>query len=193
MTLPPAPEPPITRFKIGEMWSRIKKVARFDGATFLELRNDDKATGQSIAVLALASLSYGVGRGLLDSNSSAGFALYEFIIATFVTMLLSMIALLIWSMTSFLVGTKLFKGVTSFLGLLRPLFFSSSPGLLLIFVGIPIDIASRVVGSVVFGWMLIAEVFAIKNAMGFNFQRSMLTFIVGFLILLLIATTFGGI
>ncbi len=193
MTLPSATEPPVTRFKIGQMLSRMKKVARLEGATFLELRNDDKATGQAIAVLALASLSYGVGLALSYANSAGNFALYGIIVRTFFTILISMIALLIWSMTSFLVGTKLFKGATSFFGLLRPLFFSASPGLLLIFISIPFDVASRAVSAVVFGWMLIAEVLAIKNAMGFNMQRSMLTFIVGFLILLLIATTFGGI
>lgn len=79
------------------------------------------------------------------------------------------------------------------MGLLRPLFFSSSPGLLLVFISIPVELASRAIAAVVLGWMLIAEVFAIKNAMGFTMQRSMLTFIVGFFILLLIATTFGGI
>ncbi len=193
MTLSSASEPPVTRSKIGQMWTRMRKVARFDGATLLELRNDNMATGQAIAVLALVSLSYGVGWALSNAYSDGDFALYGIIVRTFATMLLSMIALLIWSMTSFLVGTKLFKGVTSFLGLLRPLFFSSSPGLLLVFVSVPVALASRAVASVVLGWMLIAEVFAIKNAMGFNMQRSMLTFIVGFLILLLIATTFGGI
>ncbi len=173
------------------MWSRMKKVARFNGATFLELRNDAKATGQAVAVLAFASLSYGVGLALSNANSSGNFALYGIIVVTLATVLLSMIALLIWSMTSFLVGTKLFKGTTSFFGLLRPLFFSASPGLLLVLYSIPL--AGRVVAAVVFGWMLVAEVFAIKNAMGFDMQRSMLTFIVGFLILFLVATTFGGI
>jgi len=171
----------------------MKKVARLDGATFLELRNDNKATGQAIGVLALASLSYGVGQALSPASLAGNYGLYGIIVGAFATMLISMIALLIWSMTSYLVGTKLFKGATSFFGLLRPLFFSASPGLLLVFVSIPIDLASKAVAAVVLGWMLIAEVFAIKNAMGFDMQRSMLTFIVGFLILLLIATTFGGI
>ena len=193
MTLPSAIEPPVTRSKIRQMWSRMTKVARLDGATFLELRNDSKATGQATAVLALTSLSYGVGLALFNANSNGNFSLYGIVVGIFATMLLSMIALLIWSMTSFLVGTKLFKGATSFLGLLRPLFFSSSPGLLLVFISIPVELASRAIAAVVLGWMLIAEVFAIKNAMGFTMQRSMLTFIVGFFIVLLIATTFGGI
>jgi hypothetical protein len=98
-------------------------------------------------------------------------------------------AAFIWSATVFLVGTKLFQGKTGYWQLARPLFFSTAPGILFILIAIPfspIIIAAAVIASV---WIVSAEFVALKNAMGFNTQRALLTSIVGLLILAFIQMT----
>lgn len=162
------------------------RAARFKQDTLLELRNDNRATGQAVGVLFLCALSYGVGLSLSNARILNDFSADRILVTILVTVISSMIAGLVWSMTTFLVGTKLFKGNTSYWGLMRPLFFSVSPALLFVLISIPADLANPVVTAVVAAWVIIAEVYAIKNAMGFTVQHSMLTFIVGVLTLILI-------
>ena len=98
-------------------------------------------------------------------------------------MLTSVAASLVWSIATFVIGTKLFRGNTSYWGLARPLFYSTTPALLFILIAIPVLPARQVVGAIVWVWTLIAGVFAMKNAMGFSTERSMLTFVVAVLLL----------
>lgn len=181
------PEPVITRSKLAETWFRMRKVARLDGPTYLELKQDQRATGQAVGVLALASLGYGVGFSLLLAYRLGGLAPVEVIINILANTILSLFAALVWAFTAFLVGTILFKGKSTFWELVRPLFFSASPGILFVLLAIPNFLVSLVVTPIVSGWILIGGVLAVKNAMGFGYDRSMLTFIVGVLILILVS------
>ncbi len=180
-------EPVITRSKLGETWSRMRRVARLNGPAYLELKQDEKATGQAVGVLALASLGYGVGFSLFLAYRLGSLAPVEVMINVLTNMILSLFAALVWAFTAFLVGTKLFQGKSTFWELVRPLFFSASPGILFVLLAIPNFLVSLVVTPVVSGWILIGGVFAVKNAMGFGYDRSMLTFIVGVLILILVS------
>lgn len=161
------------------------KVARFDAATLRDLKEDEKATGQSVAVVALAGTSYGLGIALIDTANQGVFSVTALALGTLLGVMTSLFAALVWSITTFLIGTKLFKGSTSYWGLVRPLFYSASPALLFVLIAIPVMPVRQVVGAVVWGWTLIGGVFALKHSMGFSSQRSMLTFIVAVGILIL--------
>lgn len=93
----------------------------------------------------------------------------------------------VWSMVAFVIGTRLFRGTTSFAGLLRPLYFSTTPGLLFALMAIPIQLVGEVILAVGWGWLIVAGVFAVKNAMGFSIQLSMLTFVIYILIFYLLS------
>ena len=98
-------------------------------------------------------------------------------------------AAFIWSATVFLVGTKLFQGKTGFWELARPLFFSAAPGIFFILIAIPVRpiiIATTIIAS---AWIVSAEFVALKSAMGFNTQRTLLTSVVGLLTLIFIQMT----
>ncbi len=178
------PEPVITRSKLAETWSRMRKVALFDGPAYLALKQDEKATGQAVGVLALASLGYGVGFSLLLGYRLGSLSPVEVLINVLTYLILSLFATLVWAFTTFLVGTKLFQGKSTFWELVRPLFFSASPGILFVLLAIPNYLVSLVVAVVVSGWILTGGILAVKNAMGFGYDRSMLTFVVAFLILI---------
>ncbi len=189
-------EPVITRSKLQEMWLLMTRAARFDGEVFRTVKMDVKVTGQGGAIVALSGVSYGVGISLRGMISAGSYSVSGLMVGGLVGMIFAVVTALVWSMTAFLVGTKLFKGSTDYWGLARSLFFSTSPALLFIFVFIPIPLyqtglqrvtIGEVIGAAVWAWTLVAGVVAVKNTMGFGYDRSMLTFIVGVLILILIS------
>jgi hypothetical protein len=162
---------------------------RFNGETYREVRDDKTATSQAVAVLFLAGLGYSLGY----TFRVGPFDLESIIVSIFTRVLISLLVGLLWAITTFLVGTKLFRGTATFWELARPLFFSAAPFTLFIFVAIPFHVfvgATDVIGgaiyAVVAAWGLIAGLVALKNAMGFGYDRGMLTYIVGWLALIAI-------
>ena len=182
-------ERPITGHKIRQLLSRIYHTARFDHATFLELKDDTNATGQAVAVLLLVGLSYGLGfsflNGLQKSTLSADFVISQ----TLANMIVTDFAIFVWSATVFLVGTRLFQGKTAYWQLARPLFFSTAPGTLFILIAIPFSPVIVTAAVIASAWIASAEFVALKSAMGFNTQRALLTSVVGLLILAFIQMT----
>src|SRR6266851_4363791 len=176
-------ERPITGRKIRQLESRIYHVARFDKETFHELKEDKSATGQAVAVLLLVGLSYGLGfsifNGLQKSALSPDFVISQ----TLANMIITDFAIFVWSATVFLVGTRLFQGKTGYWQLARPLFFSTAPGILFILIAIPFSPVIVTTAVVVAAWIVSGEFVALKRAMDFNTQRTLLTSVVGLLIL----------
>ncbi len=91
----------------------------------------------------------------------------------------------VWLSLTYLVATRLFKGTSSYRGLARPLFFATSPALVFLLMSIPAWPIPDLARSLRVVWMAVSSVFAVKNAMGFDTQRSLATFIiVAFLMLI---------
>src|SRR2546425_8349126 len=179
----------ITRRKIQQLAFRIYRTTRFDTETIRELKEDRTATGQAVAVLLLVGLSYGLGfsifNGLQKSTLSPDFIISQ----TLANMIITDFAIFVWSATVFLVGTKLFQGKTSYWQLARPLFFSTAPGILFIFIAIPFSPLIVTAAVVASAWIVSEEFVALKSAMGVNTQRALLTSVVGLLILAFIQMT----
>jgi len=179
----------ITRRKIQQLGSRIYRIARFDRETFREVRDDKNATGQAVAVLLLVGLSYGLGFSLFNGLQKSTLSLNFVISQTLANMIVTDFAVFVWSATVFLVGTKLFQGKTGYWQLARPIFFSTSPGVLFILIAIPFSPVIVTTAVVVAAWIVSGEFVALKNAMDFNTQRTLLTSVVGLLILAFIQMT----
>ncbi len=167
------------------------KVARFRGETFQDIRNDKAANGQAIAVLFLATLSYGIGFSFFVAFQNSDLSLEGIIVGTLTNIILSLIAALLWAITTFLVGTKLFRGKALFWEHARPLFFSATPGVLFFLIAIPYWVVYASIAFVLIWWIVLCGVVAVKNSMGFPgkypLARTLLTFIVGFLALIAIS------
>jgi len=195
-------EPPSSRLQFRLMWSRMKKASRLDHQGVLELKKDTTATGQAVAVLVLAALSYGVGYTAQTQFQRHALSIYEIIVGSLANTVIVCFAAFVWSATAFLVGTKLFQGKTSYWELARPLFFATSPFLLFLLITIPISpflVQGNVpvywfqgtvaIAAVV--WLFLSQVFALKQVMGLNLRRTILTVAVGLLILAFIGIQFG--
>jgi hypothetical protein len=179
-----------SRFQFGLMWTRMKKVSRFDRTEVLELKENKTAMGQAIAILVFSSLSVGVGQTLLAENPN-NISAYGIIVGGLGGIIVGGFAALVWSGMLFLVGTKLFQGKTSFWELARPMFFSLSPALLFILVAIPVPILYKTVAIVISAWIIGSQGFVLKQVMGIDLRRTVLTFAVAFMILLFIYLQFA--
>jgi hypothetical protein len=85
----------------------------------------------------------------------------------------------------------LFQGKTGFWELARPMFFASSPALLFVLVSVPVPIFYRAVALIATAWVVVLQGFVLKQVMGFDVRRTILTLTVGFMILLFIYLQFG--
>ena len=167
------------------MLSRMLKAARLDGDTFRELRDDASTTVQSVSLVAIIGLCYGGGLGFFGFFV-AGISLLDTFTIILIGLFSAVIIAFVWSGTTFLIVTKLFRRTIGYWGLARPFFFSWAPGLLFILMSSPIPIISEIIRAVGTAWIGVASVFAVKHAAGFSVQQSMLTFIVSVLVLIFI-------
>jgi hypothetical protein len=167
----------------------VYRIARFDRETFREVRDDKSATGQAVAVLLLVGLFYGLGFSIFNGLQHSTLSLDYLISNTLANMIITDFAAFIWSATLFLVGTRLFQGKTGYWQLARPLFFSTAPGILFILIAIPFSPVIVTTAVVAAAWIVLGEFVALKSAMGFNTQRTLLTSVVGLLILAFVQMT----
>lgn len=178
-----------SRFNLGLLWSRVHRTSRLDAEEVLELKLDTQATAQSVGVLVLAALSYGIGYTILIELRGHDVSVYGIIVGGMANMIASCFSVVVWSITLFLVGTKLFHGITGYWQLARPLFFSTAPAALFILISIPVYPVIVIVTIITTIWLIISQTFVVKQVMGFNLQRTVLTLAVGFLILFFLYLT----
>jgi hypothetical protein len=160
---------------------RMMRAARLDGHIFASLRDDSSATSQSLLVLAIAGLSFGFGFA-----ASVGDDLFGVLVASVAGVAVGVLVGFVWLSLTYLVATRLFRGKSSYWGLARPLFFATSPALVFLLMSIPAWPIPDLARSLGVAWMSVSSVFAVKNAMGFDTQRSLITFIIVALVLLII-------
>ena len=195
-------EPPASKLQLGLIWSRIKRAITLDHQGVLELKTDSTATGQAVAILVLAGLAYGIGFTAQTEFQRHDLSVYGVIVGSLANTVTVCFAAFVWSATTFLVGTRLFQGKSSYWELARPLFFASSPFILFLLIIVPIPpiiVQGNVpvywfqgtVAVAAVAWLFISQVFALKQVMGLNLRRTVLTFAVGLLILAFIGLQFG--
>jgi len=171
-------------FNLKKMGSRMSRAARLDGETFRQLRDDPSATAQSLLVVAIIGLCYGAGFGFF----LAGTSLLDVLTITLIGLFSALVIAFVWSGTTFLIVTRLFRRTIGYWGLSRPFFFSWAPGLLFVLMSGPITILFEVIRAVGVAWIGISSVFAVKHAVGFSTQQSMLTFIICVMLAVLIVS-----
>jgi len=171
-------------FNLKKMGSRMLRAARLDGETFRQLRDDPSTTAQSLLVVAIIGLCYGAGFGFF----LAGTSLLDVPTITLIGLFSALVIAFVWSGTTFLIVTRLFRRTIGYWGLSRPFFFSWAPGLLFVLLSGPITILFEVIRAVGVAWIGISSVFAVKHAVGFSTQQSMLTFIICVILVILIVS-----
>ena len=169
------------------MISRLIGVARVRADTFLDLKQDRgrMANGEALLVAVLVGVSLGVGDIILFDS----FDIYSIISSILSSVALVLLATAFWSGLVFLIGTRIFKGTTDFLGLARPVFFSLTPGLLFMFASAPT--VREIVSAALSVWIVVINVFVAKQVMNLTTQRSILTIIISTWIMIFAGGTLG--
>lgn len=154
-------------------WNRMLRAARLDAALYEEVEADETARGQAMGVVVLSSLAAGVGTfesagvmGLLGGAAAALLSWY------------------VWAFMTYAIGARLLPAAATqatYGQLLRTTGFSSSPGLIRVFSGVP------GIGPVVFLaaslWMLIAMVVAVRQALDYESTwRAVAVCLIGWLV-----------
>ena len=160
---------------------RMARSARMDGAMFRSLKEDTSAISQSIVALALAGFSLGLG-----FTASIGGDLTGVLLGGVAGIFLGLLIGFVWLSLTYVVVTRLFGGTSSYWGLGRPIFFASSPALVFLLMLIPGSPVAPLIYAAGLAWIALSNVFAIKNAMGFDNQRSFITFIIVAFVLLIL-------
>ena len=151
---------------------RMKGAATLDIATYEEVEADTTATGQAAAVVGIVAVASAIG-----ALRGGGLSIIGGLVAAFV-------GWLVWSGVTYLIGAKVFGGTATWGELLRTIGFAQSPGVLLVLGLIPI--LGWLVRFVVWIWLLIAGVIAIRQALDFSTGKAVLTALLGWLCMMVL-------
>lgn len=165
---------------------RILGAARLDVATYEEVEADPGALGQAMAVVALASVSAGVGSSIATGGEGIG---------VLGGVLFNLAGWFAWAFVTYLVGTRILPTpeTQADVGqLLRTTGFSAAPGMLGILGAIPV--LGGLVLFVAWLWQLAAMVIAVRQALDYTSTgRAIGVCLIGFAAYLLVAMVLAGI
>jgi hypothetical protein len=157
----------------GSMIERMKGAALLNIDTYEEVEADTTATGQAALVVALVAVAQTVG--------SAGMGISVMVM----TMIGALLSWLIWAGITYIIGDKLLGGTATWGELLRTLGFAQTPRIFLILAGIPL--IGWAISFVVGVWVLVAGIIAIRQACDFSTGKAILTAVLGWLTILILA------
>jgi len=144
---------------------RMVGAALLSVDTYEDVEHDESATGQAAAVVAMAAVAQGVAASGQGTVGIVGGVVG------------GLLAWLVWSGVTYLVGDRLFGGTADWGELLRTLGFAHAPALLLLLAVVPLfGVLVRIVVSL---WMLVAGFLAIRQALDFGNGKTFLTVVVG--------------
>ena len=174
---------------MGQLLDRMIRAARLDAKIYTEVEADVNATRQALLIVLLYSICSGIGFGFADLLT---LGTEYFFIRMFTVLVGALVFWLLWSLITYFIGTRLFKGPetqSNYGELLRTIGFAATPGIFIIFVFIPY--IGGFIYFVVWVWMLIAMVIAVRQALDFTTGRAIGTVLVGGIIYLAIALIIG--
>lgn len=159
------------------MTERMQGAALLKIDVYEEVEHDTTATPQAAGVVGIVAVASAIGA----LNMGLG-GLFSNLIGAYV-------AWLAFSAVTFLIGDKLFKGTATWGELLRTLGFAQAPGVLLIFAIIPF--LGALVALVVWIWLLVAGIVAIRQALDFDTGKAILTAVLGWFSMILVKALLG--
>jgi hypothetical protein len=151
------------------LFDRVVGIFRLDRICFEEIEHDKNATLQAFLIVVMVSLVSSLGSGIGASLRSQ-----SFFGSFFVSLVWSFLGWLLWSVVSHLVGTALFGGKGSLIGMLRVVGYAYVPQLL----GI-IPCIGGIIGWI---WSLLAGFVAVRQGLDLDNFKSFLTIAIGFLV-----------
>lgn len=175
---------------MGNLADKMIRAARLDANFYIQVMDDPAAIRQALYVVLIYSLFAGIGAGLLTlPDVEVG----QFVLNLFVGLFSALVLWFVWSFVTYFIGTTLFRGpqtpwrvIATYGELLRAIGFAATPGILMIFILIPIVGIFLLLAAGV--WMFIATVIAVREALDFSTGRAICTCVVSGFLHLVFAT-----
>jgi hypothetical protein len=148
------------------MLARIVGVFKLNASTFEEIENNKTLTLTAAIIVAIVALVSGVGNGLFNGLRSKSFG------SGFLTSLVGvLVGWLIWSVVTWFVGTRFFKGQADIGEMLRVIGFAYAPMVLAI-----IPCVGSIIGTI---WAIAAGFIAVRQGLDLDNTKAFLTVVVG--------------
>ncbi len=163
------------------LFSRMIRAAKLEVALYEEVEADSGATVQAFLSVIIVSLASGIGAAV-DALLGGG-GIIRVLWGLFTGIFGLLIAWLLWSLITWIIGSTIFKGKqtsASWGELLRTIGFAFAPGMLLFFTFIPW--CDWILNVIVIIWTVIAVVIAVRQALDFSTWRAIGTCIAGIII-----------
>jgi hypothetical protein len=155
------------------MLNRILGVFKLDVKTFEEIEHDTSLTFPAVIIVLLVSLVSGVGNGLFN-----GFIHQSFMGGFFGSLIGVLLGWLLWSVVTWFVGTRFFKGEADLGQMLRVIGFAYAPMILSI-----IPCVGGLIGII---WAIAAGFIAIRQGLDLDDLKAFFTVVVGALAYILL-------
>lgn len=155
------------------MINRILGVFKLDVKTFEEIEHDTSLTLHAAVIVLLVSLVSGLGNGLFNGFINRSF--FSGFLGSLIGVLLGW---LLWSVVTWFVGTRFFKGEADLGQMLRVIGFAYSPMILSI-----IPCVGGLIGII---WAIAAGFIAIRQGLDLDDMKAFLTVAVGALAYILL-------
>jgi hypothetical protein len=162
----------------GDLVQRMLGAATLNVDTYEEVEADETATMQAAAVVAMVAVASAIGNIGGPGGSLLGAPIG------------AILGWLAWAGVTYFIGTKLFQGTATWGELLRTIGFAQSPGLLYFLTIVPL--VGLFVRPVVWVWMLVAGVIAIRQALDVSTGKAVLTALLGFVCMVILMSVLGG-
>ena len=155
------------------MLNRILGVFKLDVKTFEEIEHDTSLTLPAAIIVLLVSLVSGIGNGLFN-----GFIHQSFMGGFFGSLIGVLLGWLLWSVVTWFVGTRFFKGEADLGQMLRVIGFAYAPMILSI-----IPCVGGLIGII---WAIAAGFIAIRQGLDLDDMKAFFTVVVGALAYILL-------
>ncbi|HEU5318035.1 MAG TPA: Yip1 family protein [Chloroflexota bacterium] len=165
----------------GGLVNRMIRAARLDTNLYEEVEADKDATTQAAIVVVIVAVCSAIGAALSAVITGSQTGIVGGVIGGLIS---AIVGWLIWAYVTYFIGTRMFGGTATPGELLRTIGFANSPGVLNLLGFIPI--VGPLIRLVVFFWLLVAGVVAVRQALDFDTGKAVITTVIGWLALLII-------
>jgi hypothetical protein len=144
-----------------------------------EIEHNTSLTTQAAIIVVIVALLGGVGGGILAGTQNLSF------LNGFISQVLSILfGWLLWSVSTWFVGTRFFKGTADVSEMLRVIGFAYVPQVLTI-----IPCVGLFIGAI---WTLAAGFVAIRQGLGLDNTKAFFTVLIGFVLYMLLSMALGS-
>ncbi len=154
---------------------RAMRMVKFDHTVYREIKDDPAATQQAgLIVLAVALVG-----ALGSAFTSNGFLMF------LMSFIIAVLGWLLWSWVTMFVGTRMFGGQADFWQMARVLGYARIPSILSVFSLVPcVGWILSLAGGIL---SLVLGVFAIRESMELTTEKAIITVVIGWIALMLLA------